>query len=209
LQVLVNDNSFDQFASKALIHKYENSMSPTQFRQIKREYYKIFDSAKLSKINISKFEYIVKQHFRNNFTQKTVSNLFHKVKINNEQYISTTDGDICLEILDSYGDSYKRIILDTLQKTENVTLNMIDGSNLPQATAYRKIRELITSGLLVPNGKMSKGDGRKTITYETLLESLHISINGGDVQVYFIVKDKFLLNSFIYELSNKKIKLYE
>jgi hypothetical protein len=85
-------------------------------------------------------------------------------------------------ILESYGDSDKRRILEVTTDTSRNMSEIFDICNKPQTSVYRKVMSLIECGLLIPDG-FSFNQGKKSKKYKSIIEKLQINIIGNKISI--------------------------
>ena len=78
-------------------------------------------------------------------------------------------------ILKSYADSDKRKVLETTAGKSKSIMEILKICTSPQTSAYRKIKSLIESGLLISDGFIFK-HGKKIVKYKSVFEDITINI---------------------------------
>jgi len=93
-----------------------------------------------------------------------------------------TDSNVNEIILQAFGDSDKKKILETVSNTAMIIASILKKCNLPQTSGYRKINQLIDDGLLVHSGYVMK-DNKKTHKYVCIFNNLKINIEKNNLIV--------------------------
>lgn len=109
--------------------------------------------------------------------------------------ISIDSHELSKEILETYGDSEKRAILNFAFKKPAPILDILEGCNLPKSTGYRVIGELINDGFLAEVGFSSTSDGKKVSKYTSIFYELKIDITLENITVHVALKDEVLMES--------------
>ena len=97
-----------------------------------------------------------------------------KTKSNN--WFTIEDTSIAQIILESYGDEDKSKIMTAVSEDAKIISEILADCKIPQTSGYRKINSLIENGLLVTEGSIVSGDGRRVSKYRTLFDNTRINI---------------------------------
>ena len=97
-----------------------------------------------------------------------------KTKTNN--WFTIEDTSIAQIILESYGDEDKSKIMTSVSEDAKIISEILSDCKIPQTSGYRKINSLIENGLLVTEGSIVSGDGRRVSKYRTLFDNTRINI---------------------------------
>lgn len=95
---------------------------------------------------------------------------------NNAKWISIEDEMIKKIILEAYGDEDSIKIMNQINHESNTIPNILNHSKIPQTSGYRKINNLINSGLLIEDGILISKDKKRISKYRTLFDSVRINI---------------------------------
>lgn len=212
IQTTYKLNMFDILVQKTILENCSEIIGKSEMKKLKKEYQRILgnNSDNSNNIDLEKFSYLLKSKLRKKTADQIISDAVNNSvfleKINKEYWLSTEDMSICLTILNSYGDSHKKIILDSLVDVENHTCNTVKQLKLPQTSGYRKVKELIQDGLIAVNDvtHIKTDAGRKSTVYESLCSGVIIWMTHSDsMKVSIQVKPKFLKDSFVYGMLKK------
>jgi len=79
-------------------------------------------------------------------------------------------------ILETYGDEDNVKILNYVNQESNTISDILNHYKFPQTSGYRKINNLIDTGLLIEDGYVMSIDKKKVSTYHALFDSIRIDI---------------------------------
>ena len=118
-------------------------------------------------------------------TRQFVKNEYLAVTKNNK-WIVIRDIPIMKLILEAFGDDDKKKILVSVFEEPMIVSDILDTCKIAHTSGYRKIRSLISAGLLVSPDEIDQ-NGRVVYRYKSLIANLKIDIKKNKV----IVKVKF------------------
>ncbi len=104
----------------------------------------------------------------------------------NNRWITIKDPPIMKLVLEAFGDDDKKKILVAVFQEPMIVSDILDTCKIAHTSGYRKIRSLISTGLLVSPDEIDQ-NGRLVKRYKSLLENVKIDIKKNKV----IVKVKF------------------
>ena len=96
-------------------------------------------------------------------------------KKSKEMWHTLTDDHVNEIILQAFGDSEKKKIMETVSNSSKIIAIILKECKLPQTSGYRKINQLIDDGLLVQSGYVMK-DNKKINKYVCIFNNLKINI---------------------------------
>ena len=99
-------------------------------------------------------------------------------------------------VFESYGDPIKKTILEILLTKPKSIPQVITELRLPQASTYRRAKELIQDGLLTIVGHTQAKDGRKVSEYTTTLNRAIFDFQNEELFVSVRLYNKFSKDSF-------------
>lgn len=85
-----------------------------------------------------------------------------------------SDQKSIFNILTSYDDSIKKLILEELAKNSMSIQEIIQKYDLPQASTYRKVTELIDCGLIMKHGFFLQKDSKRVYKYIAAIKNMRI-----------------------------------
>lgn len=199
-------NGVDLFFSKPLLIKLRQDKSINILRikkEIKKSYgMNIVDAIK----DYQKFHTVMQKIYGKKTDQmekKLVRSIAKIEHIGSEVYISTNETTICQSIVNSFGNQFKRLILGIAKNDDKLVFEIIKRSKMPQASGYRRVKELLDDCILIEVGKVIGGDGRNAIKYINIFDNVQININK-TINVKLKFKKQFLDSSFIYQILKTK-----
>lgn len=92
-------------------------------------------------------------------------------------------------ILLALGDPQSRVLLRFLNDAPRSVQDLLQVSELPQASIYRKLRELQESGLVGVQRSILATDGHRTDLFRSLLVEAQVRFRGPDVEVLASFRD--------------------
>jgi hypothetical protein len=109
--------------------------------------------------------------------------------------LSIENPDLTRSVLETYGNSEKRTILNFAFKKPAPILDILEGCDIPKSTGYRVIGELLDDGFLAEAGFSTTSDGKKVNKYTSLFSEVKIDIKLEDITVHVLLKDEVLRES--------------
>ncbi len=92
-------------------------------------------------------------------------------------------------ILAALGDAQSRRLLQLLNQAPRSVQDLLQTSELPQASIYRKLRDLQDAGLVGVQRSALAPDGHRTDLFRSLLVEVDVRLRGADVEVYASFRD--------------------
>ena len=132
------------------------------------------------------------------FLQKIVE--LDKVKNSNAEWITIQDQELARIFLESFGDSDKKCILNSVLDAPQIVSDILKSCKIPQTSGYRKINSLIKDGLLIPHGYSVTPDGKKVVKYETLFRNVNIEIEKNSIKIKVQMKKQMIDDSTIFQV---------
>lgn len=109
--------------------------------------------------------------------------VMEKAKDAEKQWITLEDSRLMELILRSLGDEDKKNIINTVMGEPKIISDILETSNIPQTSGYRKVNSLIDDGMLLPKGYVTTHDGKKVTKYQAIFENVSISIEKNKIVV--------------------------
>lgn len=107
-------------------------------------------------------------------------------------WIIIKDQDLAKIFLESFADEDKKAIIGTVIDESLIIADILERCKVPQTSGYRKINQLIDTGLLISNDHAISSDGKKIKKYESIFDNVKIDIEKNTV----VVKIQLKQNSF-------------
>ena len=108
--------------------------------------------------------------------------------------------ELAHSVLETYGNSEKRTILNEAFKNPSPTLDILERCNIPKSTGYRIMNELIKDGFLTESGFSTTSDGKKVTNYTALFSQIKIDIELEEVIVQVLLKDEVVEGSSLVKI---------
>ena len=196
-------NPLDKIVSQSVREVLEEDLGNRTFKKIENELNEMFGISVLEAANdFSKLDIVLRKLF-GKLSTKIEMKIFNRIimiekKEKDESSIMIKDSVIATKIFESYGDPVKKNILEVLQRHPKSIPEAIDEIKLPQASTYRRARELIQDGLLTMVGHTQASDGRKVNEYTATLNRAIFDFQEKGLHVSIKLQNKFLKDSFAY-----------
>ena len=197
-------NSFDRIVSQSVAYVLEKDLGTRTYKKIEKSLEETYEINMIDAVSdFAKLDLVLRKFFGPH-AAKIEMRIFKRiltVEKNNkrsESSITIKDQHIAKNIFESYGDPDKKKIMDILLDRPKSIPNAIAESKLPQASTYRRSRELIRDGLLTLTGYAKASDGRKVNEYTTTCKSATFDVQKENLNVNIKLENKLLQNSFVY-----------
>ena len=109
--------------------------------------------------------------------------IMEESKRDEKQWITLEDSRLIELMLKSLGDEDKKNIINAVIDESKIISDILEISNTPQTSGYRKINSLIDDGILVQQGYVTMPDGKKVVKYKAVFENINISIEKNKIIV--------------------------
>ena len=109
-------------------------------------------------------------------------------------WITIENKELSELILEAYGNTEKRVILEVAFKQPAVILDVLERTWIPKSSGYRLINQLADEGLLTEEGYAETSDGKKVSKYTALFEKVKIEIDSEKGLVVQILLKENILN---------------
>lgn len=195
-------NPLDRMISQSVREVLEEDLGLRTYKKIEKE---MNDTLGISMLDASgdfrKLDLVLRKFFGNNVTN-IERRIFKKIvgldkKSSESGMLVIRDSGIGQAIFESYGDPIKKKILDILLADAKTIPQAISELKLPQASTYRRAKELIRDGLVTMVGYANASDGRKVNEYETTFSRAKFDVQEDGLYVSVKLQNKFLKNSYV------------
>lgn len=195
----MGENAFDRFLAKSFENIVKEKLGLRTFRRIERQLLNDYELTVHESISdFTKIDMVLKDILGPG-AEKIEKGITKSIfKHNTKNSIKINDQSLCELIFHSYGDATKKTILDLLYKQSLLLFDIPRNTDIPQATVYRRAKELIEDGLITGNGFETTGDGKIVKKYTTLLSGFSIALLNNKYQVEVGIKPRFIENSALY-----------
>ena len=117
-----------------------------------------------------------------------------------KSWIIIEDQKLAKLILESFGNTDKKLILDSSLVEPNVILDILNNCQIPKSSGYRLVKELMQSGLLTEKGYSVTRDGKKVSKYTSLFKNVKIDIQDQNLTVKVQPNADFLKESYLMQI---------
>ena len=117
-----------------------------------------------------------------------------------KSWIIIEDQKLAKLILESFGNTEKKLILDSSLVEPNVILDILNNCQIPKSSGYRLVKELMQSGLLTEKGFSVTRDGKKVSKYTSLFKNVKIDIQDQNLTVKVQPNADFLKESYLMQI---------
>ena len=195
-------NPLDRIISQSVKDVLEEDLGLRTYKRIEKETYDTLGiSMSEASQDFKKLDLVLRKFFGNSVT-KIEKRIFRKIieldkRSTEPGMILIKDKEIGQAIFESYGDPIKKRILNVLLADARSIPQAISDLGLPQASTYRRAKELIKDGLITMVGHTNASDGRKVNEYETTFSRAKFDIQEKGLHVIVKLPNKFLKDSFV------------
>ena len=198
-------NPLDRIIFQGVKDVLEEDLGLRTYKKIEKEIHNTLGISMLEATqDFKKLDLVLRKFFGNNVT-KIEKKIFRKIieldkRSTEPGMILIKDKEISQTIFESYGDPIKKRILHILLADARSIPQAISGLELPQASTYRRAKELIKDGLVTRVGHTNASDGRKVNEYETIFSRVKFDVQEKGLQVSVKLQNKFLKDSFVVDM---------
>jgi hypothetical protein len=120
-----------------------------------------------------------------------------QTKFQDPNWVAIEDPSLAKQILEAFGDEDKKNILNTVLDEPRIISEILEISQLPQTSGYRKVNSLIDTGLLIVQGHVITHDGKKVNKYKSVFNNVTINIEKNKVIVKVLLAEESIKKSSI------------
>jgi DNA-binding transcriptional ArsR family regulator len=114
----------------------------------------------------------------------------------NSKWITIQHPDVAKLILASLGNEDKKNILNSVLDEPRTFMEILEITDLPPSSAYRKICTLIDNGLLIDIYSDINSDGKRKIKYKSIFQNIEINIEKNRVIIKILLTKESVEKSF-------------
>ena len=188
----------DRIIASSLSLEIKKKINSEILKKVERELFLEYGmSIKLSIENFHKFLSILKKNSSidtNRFEKDCISKIL-KVKIKNDKFLVTVIHQHLRDlILELFGDIETRKIISTLLEKEYTIPQILQESKIPKTSGYRKIENLIVSGLIIESRKILS-ESKKISKLQCIFEEINLKIKKDKIEIIVVVNKKIFEKS--------------
>jgi hypothetical protein len=190
-------NGLDGLLHKAIFQAIQNEIDAKEILHMEQKLRQ--DGIKFSEI-ITKFGQVKKQSFYFEHELKKVEDrvLRNFLLVESdpvESWVVIKNKHLTELILKTFADEDKKIILDLTRTSPETIPNVLSLCNLPNTSGYRKMKQLIDDGFVMPTGLAETFEGRRALLYKSIIQKIQIIINKSDIFAKILVPKETLSSS--------------
>ncbi|TLX68686.1 MAG: transcriptional regulator [Thaumarchaeota archaeon] len=121
-------------------------------------------------------------------------------KTQNPNWVAIEDSSLAKLILESFGDEDKKNILNSVLDEPRIISEILEISQVPQTSGYRKINSLIDNGMLIVQGHVTTHDGKKVNKYKSIFDNVTINIEKNKVIVKVLLAKESIEKSSVIQV---------
>lgn len=194
---------FDCFLSHSFEELVQKKLGNRTFRKIERRLLTLYGLTVSECIaDFTKIDAVMREILGSatDKLEKELTKQLFTISNKKTSLIILNDKNLSEKILLAYGDKDKKTILELLSNQSILLLDIQSITNIPQATGYRRAKELIDDGLLVESGYELTSDNKRVKTYTSLLSGFTINSINSQYNVQIRVKENFLESSMLCQI---------
>ena len=183
----------DKLVSNELSTQIKKEVDLDILKKIERELFLEHGmSIKLSIEHFQKFINVFKKNSNiniNKFEKDCISKIIKIRKKDDKYLINIIDSTLTNTIFEFLGDSEARKIISILLENEYTIPQILKESKIPKTTGYRKIEDLLISGLLIETGKVLS-ESKKISKIRCVFQEISINIKKEKISINGIISKK-------------------
>ncbi|HWP78258.1 MAG TPA: hypothetical protein VNL34_01240 [Candidatus Nitrosotenuis sp.] len=192
-------NSLDILLNKAILQSIQNAIDKEKLRRIELQLHE--QGFEISEM-LSRFGQLRRKLFEFEQDFKKIEDRILRDFLTTEEHSSEiwlviTNKVLTELILKTFADEDKKLILDFTRNNSETIPKILSLCNLPNTSGYRKVKQLIDDGFVIPTGMAETFEGRRTLLYRSIIQKVQIYINKNDVITKILVPKEILNSSLI------------
>ncbi|QLH10705.1 transcriptional regulator [Nitrosarchaeum sp. AC2] len=199
-------NSLDNLLAPTLRKSIEINLGKSTLNKIEQRLMERHGLGLVQAIkDFHKFDGVLREFFgagadglETKFLQNIIDLKQQKKAIDN--WIIIKDQELAKVFLESFADEDKKAIIGSVLDTSLIIADILSVCNVPQTSGYRKINQLIDSGLLISNGYEIASDGKKIKKYESIFDNVKMDIEKNVVVVKVQLKKTSIQESVVLQV---------
>ena len=188
----------DKLVSNELSTQIKKEVDIDILKKIERELFLEHGmSIKLSIEHFQKFINVFKKNSNiniNKFEKDCISKIIKIRKKDDKYLINIIDSTLTNTIFEFLGDSEARKIISILLENEYTIPQILKESKIPKTSGYRKIEDLLISGLLIETGKVLS-ESKKISKIRCVFQEISINVKKEKIAINGIISKKLFEKS--------------
>ena len=204
--MLFDMSGLDTLISKSLEGIIKDNLGQQTFEKIEQRIFEKHGMPLSQAVqDFGKLDSVLTEFFGNGaygIEKQILDKIVTMTKTSNEEkkWFTIEDPILTKLILESFGDDDKKNILNAVIDEPRIISDILEISNIPQTSGYRKINTLIQNGMLIPNGSALTHDGKKVTKYKSIFENIKIEIEKNRVTVKVLPTNESFAKSMAMKL---------
>jgi hypothetical protein len=195
-------NVLDELLHRAVFQAIQNEMDAREFQRIEQ---KLQDEGIKFSEFISKFGQMKKPafHFEHELKKvedRVLRNFLSIETEGTESWMVIKNKYLTELILKTFADGDKKMIMDLTRTSAETIPRVLSLCNLPNTSGYRKMKQLIDDGFVMPTGLAETFEGRRALLYKSIIQKIQIIINKSDIFAKILVPKETLGSSFMVKM---------
>ena len=188
----------DKLISTGLSLKIKKEIGLDVLKKVERELFLEHGmSIKLSIEHFEKFINVFKKNSNININkfEKDCINKIIKIRKKDDKYlVNVIDSELVNTIFEFLGDSESRKIISILLENEYTIPQILKESKIPKTSGYRKIEDLLISGVLIETGKILS-ESKKISKIRCIFQEVSINVKEEKITINGIISKKLFEKS--------------
>mgnify|MGYP003965310087 FL=1 len=188
----------DKLISTGLSLKIKKEIGLDVLKKVERELFLEHGmSIKLSIEHFEKFINVFKKNSNININkfEKDCINKIIKIRKKDDKYlVNVIDSELVNTIFEFLGDSESRKIISILLENEYTIPQILKESKIPKTSGYRKIENLLISGVLIETGKILS-ESKKVSKIRCIFQEVSINVKEEKITINGIISKKLFEKS--------------
>jgi len=188
----------DKLISTGLSLKIKKEIGLDVLKKVERELF--LDHGMSIKLSIEHFEKFINVFKKNsniniNKFEKDCINKIIKIRKKDDKYlVNVIDSELVNTIFEFLGDSESRKIISILLENEYTIPQILKESKIPKTSGYRKIENLLISGVLIETGKILS-ESKKVSKIRCIFQEVSINVKEEKITINGIISKKLFEKS--------------
>ena len=188
----------DKLISTGLSLKIKKEIGLDVLKKVERELF--LDHGMSIKLSIEHFEKFINVFKKNsniniNKFEKDCINKIIKIRKKDDKYlVNVIDLELVNTIFEFLGDSESRKIISILLENEYTIPQILKESKIPKTSGYRKIENLLISGVLIETGKILS-ESKKVSKIRCIFQEVSINVKEEKITINGIISKKLFEKS--------------
>lgn len=192
-------NGLDILLNKAILQSIQNELDVNKLKRIEEQLQEQgFDISEIvSKIEQVKNTLFEFEHDFKKIEDKVLRNFLAVENDRFETWLVIKNRFLTELILKTFADEDKKKIIDLTRNNSETIPKILSLCDLPNTSGYRKVRQLIDDGFVMPVGMAETFEGRRALLYRSIIQKIQININKNEITARVLVPKESINSSQI------------